>query len=56
MHMAKAAWLKLKKWYTQTDTEVLGIAAVLDPRTKLEFFRKTLHWSSNWVKMVDEQV
>jgi hypothetical protein len=46
--MAKAAWLKLKKWYTIADTDVLAVAAVMDPRIKIAFFEKRLSWTTVW--------
>ena len=43
-HMARAAWLKLRKWYSATDTDVLAVAAVMDPRIKIAFFENKMEW------------
>lgn len=55
-HMARAAWQKLRKWYATTDTQVLAVAAVMDPRIKLDFFRKYLRWPDEWLQHVENHV
>jgi len=55
-YMASAAWRKLQKWYTTTDSRVLAVAAVLDPRIKLDFFRNSLHWDDIWMRGVETKV
>lgn len=55
-HMAKCAWKKLRKWYSQTDTDILAIAAVLDPRFKLAVFQDNLRWPAHWVDDLRQRV
>jgi hypothetical protein len=55
-HMAHRAWLKLSKWYAATDTDVHAVAAVLDPRVKIDHLRDSLRWPRQWVDDVQTKV
>ena len=55
-NMAKAAWLKMRKWYTAMDMDILAVAAVLDPRIKIHYFEKVLKWPKSWVRQLLQKV
>src|SRR5579859_1001739 len=43
------AWKKMDEYYQATDvSKVYLVASVLDPRLKMEYFKK--HWKKSWLK------
>src|SRR5579859_802690 len=43
------AWNKMDEYYRETDeSKVYLMASVLDPRLKMEYFKK--HWRKSWLK------
>lgn len=55
-HLAAGAWSKLRKWYSSTDRKVLSIAAVMDPRIRIKYFREGLKWNQKWINNLQEYV
>ena len=38
--VSKAAWSKLRKWFSKTGGEIYAIGCILDPRNKMDYFRR----------------